>query len=209
VDYSNFKTEPVVPTAAQFVGTLSASATQINAGETVTFTIGVQNEGDAEGTLQVTFTVKDSQGNIVDQSQRQITVNPSGKKEEQMTVLFSEDGTYTATLNVEGGVSPSPITIQVGVPVGVEWPPVWEETGLTPSPVTSDTATLHIEGAFDSVTLMVFDLSGAKVLEETYTANDASVDLSALDNGVYLYVLVAEYEGDTAKSPVKKLLVQK
>lgn len=87
----------------------------------------------------------------------------------------------------------------------------WDQSGIFPSPVDSDVATLHIEGQFDQVTLMIFTLSypAQKVFEETYGTNNADIDLTDLDNGIYLYVLIAEKNSEAKKSPVKKLLILK
>lgn len=87
----------------------------------------------------------------------------------------------------------------------------WSQSGIFPNPVDSGTATLHIEGHFDKVTLMIFTLSypARKVFEGTYHTNNADIDLADLDNGVYLYILIAEKVGEMKKSPVKKLLILK
>lgn len=84
----------------------------------------------------------------------------------------------------------------------------YTQSGIFPNPVNSKTAILHLEDPFDTITLMIFDLTGKKVLENSYTQNDTIVNLSNLDNGVYLYVLMIQKDGNSLKSPVKKLLVQ-
>lgn len=114
VNYKPFAGEPVVPTDADFiVESLTADKSDVKVGESVVFTYLVKNNGLEEGTQEVTVVIKDGLGNVVNQSSRQITVNPQGSREENFSYMFLVAGRYTVTVTASPAGSSKDLTVNV------------------------------------------------------------------------------------------------
>jgi parallel beta-helix repeat protein len=114
VKYRPFLGEPAVPTETDFVvESLTASKTDVTVGESVTFNYTIKNNGTQEGTQEVTVTIKDGLGNVVNQSSRQITVNPAGSRQENFSFIFQTPGTYTVTVTAQPSGSTKSVTVSV------------------------------------------------------------------------------------------------
>jgi hypothetical protein len=79
----------------------------------VTFNYTVKNNGTEEGTQEVTVVIKDGLGNVVNQSSRQITVNPAGSRQENFSFIFQTPGTYTVTVTAQPSGSTKSVTVTV------------------------------------------------------------------------------------------------
>jgi hypothetical protein len=114
VKYKPFAGEPQVPTETDFVvESLTASKTDVTVGESVTFNYTIKNNGTEEGTQEVTVVIKDGLGNVVNQSSRQITVNPAGSRQENFSFIFQTPGTYTVTVTAQPSGSTKSVTVSV------------------------------------------------------------------------------------------------
>jgi hypothetical protein len=114
VKYKPFLGEPAVPTETGFVvESLTASKTDVTVGESVTFNYTIKNNGTEEGTQEVTVVIKDGLGNVVNQSSRQITVNPAGSRQENFSFIFQTPGTYTVTVTAQPSGSTKSVTVSV------------------------------------------------------------------------------------------------
>jgi parallel beta-helix repeat protein len=114
VKYRPFLGEPAVPTETDFVvESLTASKNDVTVGESVTFNYTVKNNGTEEGTQEVTVVIKDGLGNVVNQSSRQITVNPAGSRQENFSFIFQTPGTYTVTVTAQPSGSTKSVTVSV------------------------------------------------------------------------------------------------
>jgi hypothetical protein len=114
VSYKPFLGEPAVETETDFtVESLTASKTDATVGDTVTFEYVIRNNGAEEGTQEVTVVIKDGVGNVVNQSSRQITVNPQGSREENFSYMFLVAGSYTATVTASPAGSTKSVTVNV------------------------------------------------------------------------------------------------
>jgi hypothetical protein len=114
VNYKPFAGEPVVPTDADFiVESLAADKSDVKVGESVVFTYLVKNNGLEEGTQEVTVVIKDGLGNVVNQTSRQITVNPQGSREENFSYMFLVAGRYTVTVTASPAGSTKDLTVNV------------------------------------------------------------------------------------------------
>jgi parallel beta-helix repeat protein len=114
VKYRPFLGEPAVPTETDFVvESLTASKTDVTVGESVTFNYTIKNNGTEEGTQEVTVVIKDGLGNVVNQSSRQITVNPAGSRQENFSFIFQTPGTYTVTVTAQPSGSTKSVTVSV------------------------------------------------------------------------------------------------
>jgi len=99
VNFIPFLTEPAFPTEATFsVESLTASDTDVTVGDAVTFNYKIKNNGTEEDTQEVTVTIKDGLGNVVNQFSRQVTVNPAGFREDVFSFIFQTPGEYTVTV---------------------------------------------------------------------------------------------------------------
>jgi hypothetical protein len=117
VKYKPFAGEPQVPTETGFVvESLTASKTDVTVGESVTFSYTIKNNGTEEGTQEVTVVIKDGLGNVVNQSSRQITVNPAGSRQENFSFIFQTPGTYTVTVTAQPSGSTKSVTVSVAGP---------------------------------------------------------------------------------------------
>jgi hypothetical protein len=114
VNFKPFLGEPAVPTETGFVvESLTASKTDVTVGESVTFSYTIKNNGTEEGTQEVTVVIKDGLGNVVNQSSRQITVNPAGSRQENFSFIFQTPGTYTVTVTAQPSGSTKSVTVSV------------------------------------------------------------------------------------------------
>jgi hypothetical protein len=114
VKYRPFLGEPAVPTETDFVvESLTASKTDVTVGESVTFNYTIKNNGTQEGTQEVTVVIRDGLGNVVNQSSRQITVNPAGSRQENFSFIFQTPGTYTVTVTAQPSGSTKSVTVSV------------------------------------------------------------------------------------------------
>jgi hypothetical protein len=114
VKYKPFLGEPAVQTETDFVvESLTASKTDVTVGESVTFNYTIKNNGTEEGTQEVTVVIKDGLGNVVNQSSRQITVNPAGSRQENFSFIFQTPGTYTVTVTAQPSGSTKSVTVSV------------------------------------------------------------------------------------------------
>jgi parallel beta-helix repeat protein len=114
VKYRPFLGEPAVPTETDFVvESLTASKTDVTVGESVTFNYTIKNNGTEEGTQEVTVVIRDGLGNVVNQSSRQITVNPAGSRQENFSFIFQTPGTYTVTVTAQPSGSTKSVTVSV------------------------------------------------------------------------------------------------
>jgi hypothetical protein len=114
VKYKPFLGEPAVPTETGFVvESLTASKTDVTVGESVTFNYTIKNNGTEEGTQEVTVVIRDGLGNVVNQSSRQITVNPAGSRQENFSFIFQTPGTYTVTVTAQPSGSTKSVTVSV------------------------------------------------------------------------------------------------
>jgi parallel beta-helix repeat protein len=114
VKYRPFLGEPAVPTETGFVvESLTASKTDVTVGESVTFNYTIKNNGTEEGTQEVTVVIRDGLGNVVNQSSRQITVNPAGSRQENFSFIFQTPGTYTVTVTAQPSGSTKSVTVSV------------------------------------------------------------------------------------------------
>jgi hypothetical protein len=114
VKYKPFLTEPAVQTQTDFVvESLTASKTDVTVGESVTFNYTIKNNGTEEGTQEVTVVIRDGLGNVVNQSSRQITVNPAGSRQENFSFIFQTPGTYTVTVTAQPSGSTKSVTVSV------------------------------------------------------------------------------------------------
>jgi hypothetical protein len=114
VKYRPFAGEPQVPTETDFVvESLTASKTDVTVGESVTFNYTIKNNGTEEGTQEVTVVIRDGLGNVVNQSSRQITVNPAGSRQENFSFIFQTPGTYTVTVTAQPSGSTKSVTVSV------------------------------------------------------------------------------------------------
>ncbi len=117
VKYRPFSGEPKVPTETDFVvENLTADKTDVNVGDPVTFRYSIKNNGTEEGTQEVIVVIKDGLGNVVNQSSRQITVNPAGSREEVFSFIFQTSGTYTVTVTAQPSGSTRNLTVNVAGP---------------------------------------------------------------------------------------------
>jgi hypothetical protein len=117
VKYRPFAGEPQVPTETDFVvESLTASKTDVTVGESVTFNYTIKNNGTQEGTQEVTVVIRDGLGNVVNQSSRQITVNPAGSRQENFSFIFQTPGTYTVTVTAQPSGSTKSVTVSVAGP---------------------------------------------------------------------------------------------
>jgi hypothetical protein len=117
VKYKPFAGEPQVPTETDFVvESLTASKTDVTVGDSVTFNYTIKNNGTEEGTQEVTVVIKDGLGNVVNQSSRQITVNPAGSRQENFSFIFQTPGTYTVTVTAQPSGSTKSVTVSVAGP---------------------------------------------------------------------------------------------
>jgi hypothetical protein len=117
VKYRPFLGEPAVPTETDFVvESLTASKTDVTVGESVTFNYTIKNNGTEEGTQEVTVVIRDGLGNVVNQSSRQITVNPAGSRQENFSFIFQTPGTYTVTVTAQPSGSTKSVTVSVAGP---------------------------------------------------------------------------------------------
>jgi parallel beta-helix repeat protein len=117
VKYRPFLGEPAVPTETDFVvESLTASKTDVTVGESVTFNYTIKNNGTQEGTQEVTVVIRDGLGNVVNQSSRQITVNPAGSRQENFSFIFQTPGTYTVTVTAQPSGSTKSVTVSVAGP---------------------------------------------------------------------------------------------
>jgi parallel beta-helix repeat protein len=114
VKYRPFLGEPAVPTETDFVvESLTASKTDVTVGDSVTFSYTIKNNGTEEGTQEVTVVIRDGLGNVVNQSSRQITVNPAGSRQENFSFIFQTPGTYTVTVTAQPSGSTKSVTVSV------------------------------------------------------------------------------------------------
>jgi hypothetical protein len=114
VKYRPFLGEPAVQTETDFVvESLTASKTDVTVGESVTFNYTIKNNGTEEGTQEVTVVIRDGLGNVVNQSSRQITVNPAGSRQENFSFIFQTPGTYTVTVTAQPSGSTKSVTVSV------------------------------------------------------------------------------------------------
>jgi hypothetical protein len=114
VKYKPFLGEPAVQTETDFVvESLTASKTDVTVGESVTFNYTIKNNGTEEGTQEVTVVIRDGLGNVVNQSSRQITVNPAGSRQENFSFIFQTPGTYTVTVTAQPSGSTKSVTVSV------------------------------------------------------------------------------------------------
>jgi uncharacterized repeat protein (TIGR01451 family) len=114
VKYKPFLGEPAVQTETDFVvESLTADKTDVTVGDAVTFQYTVKNNGTEEGTQEVTVVIKDGLGNVVNQSSRQITVNPAGSRQESFSFIFQTPGTYTVTVTARPSGSSKSVTVTV------------------------------------------------------------------------------------------------
>jgi hypothetical protein len=114
VKYRPFLGEPAVQTETDFVvESLTADKTDVTVGESVTFNYTIKNNGTEEGTQEVTVVIKDGLGNVVNQSSRQITVNPAGSRQENFSFIFQTPGTYTVTVTAQPSGSTKSVTVSV------------------------------------------------------------------------------------------------
>jgi hypothetical protein len=114
VKYKPFAGEPQVPTETDFVvESLTASKNDVTVGESVTFNYTIKNNGTEEGTQEVTVVIRDGLGNVVNQSSRQITVNPAGSRQENFSFIFQTPGTYTVTVTAQPSGSTKSVTVSV------------------------------------------------------------------------------------------------
>jgi parallel beta-helix repeat protein len=117
VKYKPFLGEPAVQTETDFVvESLTASKTDVTVGESVTFNYTIKNNGTEEGTQEVTVVIRDGLGNVVNQSSRQITVNPAGSRQENFSFIFQTPGTYTVTVTAQPSGSTKSVTVSVAGP---------------------------------------------------------------------------------------------
>jgi hypothetical protein len=117
VKYRPFLGEPAVQTETDFVvESLTASKTDVTVGESVTFNYTIKNNGTEEGTQEVTVVIRDGLGNVVNQSSRQITVNPAGSRQENFSFIFQTPGTYTVTVTAQPSGSTKSVTVSVAGP---------------------------------------------------------------------------------------------
>jgi hypothetical protein len=117
VKYKPFLGEPAVPTETDFVvESLTADKTDVTVGESVTFNYTIKNNGTEEGTQEVTVVIRDGLGNVVNQSSRQITVNPAGSRQENFSFIFQTPGTYTVTVTAQPSGSTKSVTVSVAGP---------------------------------------------------------------------------------------------
>jgi hypothetical protein len=117
VNFKPFLGEPAVPTETDFVvESLTASKTDVTVGESVTFNYTIKNNGTQEGTQEVTVVIRDGLGNVVNQSSRQITVNPAGSRQENFSFIFQTPGTYTVTVTAQPSGSTKSVTVSVAGP---------------------------------------------------------------------------------------------
>jgi hypothetical protein len=99
VNFKPFLTEPAFPTEATFtIESLTADKTDVTVGDSVTFNYKIKNNGTEEDTQEVTVTIKDGLGNVVNQFSRQVTVNPAGFREDVFSFIFQTPGEYTVTV---------------------------------------------------------------------------------------------------------------
>jgi hypothetical protein len=99
VDFSDFLKEPAFKTEATFtVESLEPPTFDVTVGESVTFKYKVKNTGTEEDTQEVTVTIKDGLGNVVNQFSRQVTVNPAGFRQDEFSFIFQTPGEYTVTV---------------------------------------------------------------------------------------------------------------
>jgi hypothetical protein len=114
VKYKPFLGEPAVQTETDFVvESLTASKTDVTVGDSVTFSYTIKNNGTEEGTQEVTVVIRDGLGNVVNQSSRQITVNPAGSRQENFSFIFQTPGTYTVTVTAQPSGSTKSVTVSV------------------------------------------------------------------------------------------------
>jgi hypothetical protein len=117
VKYRPFFGEPAVQTETDFVvESLTADKTDVTVGESVTFNYTIKNNGTEEGTQEVTVVIRDGLGNVVNQSSRQITVNPAGSRQENFSFIFQTPGTYTVTVTAQPSGSTKSVTVSVAGP---------------------------------------------------------------------------------------------
>jgi hypothetical protein len=99
VNFKPFLTEPAFKTEATFtIESLTADKTDVTVGDSVTFNYKIKNNGTEEDTQEVTVTIKDGLGNVVNQFSRQVTVNPAGFREDVFSFIFQTPGEYTVTV---------------------------------------------------------------------------------------------------------------
>jgi hypothetical protein len=99
VNFKPFLTEPAFKTEATFtIESLTADKTDVTVGDSVTFNYKIKNNGTEEDTQEVTVTLKDGLGNVVNQFSRQVTVNPAGFREDVFSFIFQTPGEYTVTV---------------------------------------------------------------------------------------------------------------
>jgi hypothetical protein len=99
VNFKPFLTEPAFKTEATFtVESLEPPTFDVTVGESVTFKYKIKNNGTEEDTQEVTVTIKDGLGNVVNQFSRQVTVNPAGFRQDEFSFIFQTPGEYTVTV---------------------------------------------------------------------------------------------------------------
>lgn len=114
VKYKPFSGKPEVETTADFnVEALTADKPGVKVGETVTFSYKVCNRATQEGVQTIEVVIKDGLGNVVNQTSRQITVNPAGCREENFSYMFLVAGSYTVTVTASPAGSTKTLTVNV------------------------------------------------------------------------------------------------
>jgi uncharacterized repeat protein (TIGR01451 family) len=114
VNFKPFLGEPAVKTDTNFVvESLTADKNDVTVGDSVTFKYTIKNNGTQEGTQEVTVTIKDGLGNVVNQFSRQLTVNPAGSREDVFSFIFQTSGTYTVTVTAQPSGSTKSVTVNV------------------------------------------------------------------------------------------------
>jgi hypothetical protein len=115
VNFKPFLTEPAFPTEATFtVESLTADKTDVTVGDSVTFNYKIKNNGTEEDTQEVTVTIKDGLGNVVNQFSRQVTVNPAGFREDVFSFIFQTPGEYTVTVKTADDSKSVKVTVAGG-----------------------------------------------------------------------------------------------
>lgn len=229
VFYGDLRNNQVVIVSLLEVTSLKAVQDEPKVNETVDLEYKLKNVSDKTISGQdVRLTIKNPSGNVVVNIPKEDIPELDAGATYTKTHSFVpiKEGTYSATLEVDGGAYSKTTTFDVQgepgpTPTPDKFEPNWEKTGIMPAPLDGSTPELEITskevGAIEDADvsdfkIRVFDLSGKKVIPADSfgdSINDLAV-LNDLQNGLYIYtVSLTRSDGKEFISPAMKFVVKK
>ena len=231
VFYGNVLDSPVVVIEILQINEFKSVTSEPEVGKTVELQFKLKNISESKISGQtVRMIVKNPDGDVIINTEKENVPELDSGKVYTNTHSFlpTQNGEYTATLEVDRGAVTKSIMIDVSGgepgpgPEPDDYTPDWGKTGILPPPVGGD-STPYLEitddggnvrdgsGDVEQATIRVYDLSGKRLLNlENLNSVDDLSSINDLQNGLYLYTVELENPaGETKQSPVMKFVVKK